>query len=190
MKGITRRCTVCKQKNARPNEHFMNTLPSFRIEQGNPHFFRSFVDFFRSIYVKRKRSRVKRWGCIFVYMSVWAVNIEFVELLNTDSFIHATQGFINRWGRTSLIIWDCRKIFKVAVKELEIEKLKLDHNKVRNKISQWKFNRYSIHPFHHTWEGCRKGWFEQSRKLCLLLSRIRSWLIFKCWHYSVKSRII
>ena len=70
MNDITRRCTVCKQQNARPNEPFVNTLPSFRIEQGNPHFFRSVVDFFGPIYVKRKRSKVKRWGCIFVCMSV------------------------------------------------------------------------------------------------------------------------
>ena len=60
VKQIGRRCMVCKQRKARPNEPFMSTLPSFRVEQGNPPFFRSGNDFFRPIYVKQKRSRVKR----------------------------------------------------------------------------------------------------------------------------------
>ena len=60
VKQIERRCMVCKQGKARPNEPFMSTLPSFRVEQGNPPFFRSGNDFFRPIYVKQKRSRVKR----------------------------------------------------------------------------------------------------------------------------------
>ena len=51
---------VCKQRKARPNEPFMSTLPLFRIKQGNPPFFWSSVDFFGPIYLKQKRSRVKK----------------------------------------------------------------------------------------------------------------------------------
>ena len=82
----------------------MSTLPSFRVEQGNPPFFKSGVDFFGPIYVKQKRSRVKRWGCIFVCMSVQAMHIELAESLDTDSFINAMQRFIKRRGRPSLIV--------------------------------------------------------------------------------------
>ena len=95
VKQIARGCMVCKQRKARPNEPFMSTLPSFRVEQGNPPFFKSGVDFFGPIYVKQKRSRVKRWGCIFVCISVRAVHIKLAESLDTDSFTNAMQRFIN-----------------------------------------------------------------------------------------------
>ena len=102
--------------------------PSFRVEQGNPPFFRSGIDFFEPIYVKQKRSRVKKWDCIFVCMSVRAVHIELAESLDTDSFINAMQRFINRRGHPSLIVSDCGTNFKGAVNELEMETSKLDHN--------------------------------------------------------------
>ena len=51
VKHIARGCMVCKRRKARPNEPFMSTLPSFRVEQGNPPFFKSGVDFFGAIYV-------------------------------------------------------------------------------------------------------------------------------------------
>ena len=122
----------------------MSTLPSFRAEQGNASFSRSGVDFFGLIYVKHKRSRVKRWGCIFVYMSVPAVHIELAKSLNTDSSISTTQRFINRRGCPSLIVLDCGTNFKGTVNELEIKTLKLDHSKVDNEMAhqkiQWLFN--------------------------------------------------
>ena len=55
VKQIGRGCMICKRRKARPNEPFMSTLPSFRVEQGNPLFFKSGVDFFGPIYVKQKR---------------------------------------------------------------------------------------------------------------------------------------
>ena len=156
VKHISRRCMVCKRRKARPNEPFMSTLPSFRVEQGNPPFFKSGVDFFGPIYVKQKRSRVKRWGCIFVCMSVRAVHIELAESLDTDSFINAMQRFINRRGRPSLIVSDCGTNFKGAVNELEMETSKLDHNKVGNKMAhqkiQWLFNPPSSPHMGGSWE--------------------------------------
>ena len=126
VKQIGRGCMICKQRNARPNESFMSKLPLFRVEQINPPFLRSDVDFFRSTYVKQRRSRVKRLGCIFVCMSVRAVDIELVESLDTDSFINAMQRFINQRGRPSLIASDCGTNIKGAVNEFEIETLTLD----------------------------------------------------------------
>ena len=75
---------VCKQRKARPNEPFMSTLPSFRVEQGNLPFFGSGVDFFGPISIKQKRSRVKRWSCIFACMSAQTVHSELSESLDTD----------------------------------------------------------------------------------------------------------
>ena len=66
VKQIGRNCMICKRRKAKPNESFMSSLPSFRVEQGNHPFFRSGIDFFGSIYVKQQRSRVKRWDCIFL----------------------------------------------------------------------------------------------------------------------------
>ena len=120
VKQIGKGCMICKRIKARPNEPFMSTLPSFKVKQGNPPFFRSGVDFYGQIYLKQKRLRVKRWGWIFISMSVRAVHIELAESLDTDSFINAMQGLINLRGRTSLIVLDCETNFKGAVNELEI----------------------------------------------------------------------
>ena len=100
-------CIVCKRRKARPNELFMSPLLSFRVKQGNPPFFRSGIDLFGPTYAKQKRSRVKRWGCIFVCLSVRVVHIDLAESLDTDSFINAMQRFISRRGRPSLIVSDC-----------------------------------------------------------------------------------
>ena len=51
-------------------------------------------------------------------MSVCAMHIELAELLDTDYFINALQGFINRRGRPSLIVPDFGTNLKGAVNEL------------------------------------------------------------------------
>ena len=156
VKQIGRGCMVCKRRKAKPNEPFMSALPSFRVEQGNPPFFKCGVDFFGPIAVKQKRSRVKRWGCIFVCMSVREVHIELVESLDTDSFINAMQRFINRRGRPSLIVSDCGTNFRGAVNELQIQISKFDHSKVGNKMAkqqfQWLFNPPSSPHMGGVWE--------------------------------------
>ena len=106
-------------------------------------------------------------------MSVWAVHIELEESLDTYSFIYAMLRFINQGGLPSLLVSDFGTNFKGAVNEIKTETLKLDHSKVGNKMTQKKIQRLcSIHPFHHTWEGYRKEWFKQSKKLCLLSLKI------------------
>ena len=134
----------------------MSILPLFRVEQGNPSFFRSGVDLFWPIHVKQKRSRVKRWVCIFVCMLVWAAYIDMVESWDNDSFINAIQKFINPRGCPSLIVSDCVIDFKGGVNELEIETLKLDHCKVGNKMAhlkiQWLFNPPSSPHMGGLWE--------------------------------------
>ena len=115
VKHIGRGCMVCTWRKTRQNESLMGTLPLLRVEQGNPPFFRSDVDFFGPIYVMLKRPRVKRWGCIFVCMSAWAVHIELAESLDTDSFINAMQRLFNQWGCLSLIVSDCGANFEGEV---------------------------------------------------------------------------
>ena len=115
IKHIGRGCMVCTWRKTRQNESLMGTLPLLRVEQGNPPFFRSDVDFFGPIYVMLKRPRVKRWGCIFVCMSAWAVHIELAESLDTDSFINAMQRLFNQWGCLSLIVSDCGANFEGEV---------------------------------------------------------------------------
>ena len=151
----------------------MSTLPSFRVEQGNPPFSRSGVDFFGPIYVKQKRSRVKRWSWIFVCMSVWAVHIQLTESLDSDSFINAMQRFINRRKCPSLILLDCG-ILKVQLMTLRLRHQSLITVKLAMKWLIRKFNGCLIHPLHCTWEDRGKEWFERSRKLFMVLSRIES----------------
>ena len=122
---------------------------------GNPPFSRSGVDFFGSIYLKQKRSKLKRLGCNFVCKSIRVIHIELVESLDTDCFIGVMQRFINQRRRPFLIVPDRGTHFRGAVNELQIEVSKFDHIKIGSKFSvqqiQWMFSLPSSVNIGGTW---------------------------------------
>ena len=87
---------------------------------GNPPLSRSGVDFFGPIYLKQKRSKLKRLGCNFVCKSIRVIHIELVESLDTDCFIGAMQRFINQRRTPFLMVSDGGTHFRGAVNELQI----------------------------------------------------------------------
>ena len=111
---------------------------------GNPPLSRSGVDFFGPIYLKQKRSKLRRLGCNFVCKSIRVIHIELVESLDTDCFIGAMQRFINQRRRPFLMVSDGGTHFRGAVNELQIEVSKFDHIKIGSKFSvqqiQWMFS--------------------------------------------------
>ena len=65
----------------------MAKLPEERISPHEPPFMYVGVDYFGPIEVKQRRSRVKRWGCLFACLTVRAIHVEAAHSLNTDSKI-------------------------------------------------------------------------------------------------------
>ena len=82
----------------------MADLPEDLITPGKPPFSYVGIDFFGALYVKRGRSEVKRYGCIFTCLSIRAIHIEITNSLDTSSFLNALRRFIARRGRPGAIM--------------------------------------------------------------------------------------
>lgn len=80
-------CVSCRRRNVPPLQQVMADLPKERLIPYQPPFTYTCLDFFGLFYVKRSRSAVKVYGCVFVCFSSQAVHIEDVSSLEMDTFI-------------------------------------------------------------------------------------------------------
>jgi len=126
-------CFECRRRNAQPCEQMMAGLPSDRLTPDKPPFSYVGVDFFGPLQVKRGRTIVKRYGCLFTCLVMRAVHIEIAHTLETSSFIDALHRFINRRGKPLLMRSDNGTNFKGGEREL------------RESIQEW--NQQAIHEF-------------------------------------------
>lgn len=133
VRRAARDCTVCKRLLASPLEQKMGDLPADRVTPGKAPFTYVGVDYFGPFLVKRGRSRVKRYGCIFTCLTIRAIHIEIANSLDTDSFINALQRFMCRRGQPELIRSDNGTNFVGAERDL------------RRVLTNW--NRGAIHEF-------------------------------------------
>lgn len=137
-------CVDCKKRNARPGKQMMAPLPAARLVPSEPPFTRVGVDYFGPLSVKQGRSRVKRYGCLFTCLSVRAVHVEIAHTLESDSFICAYQRFVARRGVPKEIFSDNGTNFKGAERELREALLRLNQDKIGNRLRrdevQWHFN--------------------------------------------------
>ena len=85
---------------------------------------------FRSFTVKRARSELKRYGCLFTCLTTRAVHLEVSCTLDTDSFINALQRLIARRGKPSEIRSDNGSNFVGGLRKL------------RQAISEWNSNGF------------------------------------------------
>ena len=76
----------------------MADLSSGRLQVDKPPFLHVEVDYFWHFLVTQRRSKVKRYGCIFTCLTVRAVHLEISHNLTTDSFINALRRFLARRG--------------------------------------------------------------------------------------------
>ncbi|XP_077966576.1 uncharacterized protein LOC144420798 [Styela clava] len=90
------KCVTCRKANTRQGEQLMAELPSARLKVGQPPFYSTGIDFFGPYLIKRGRSEIKRYGCIFTCLTTRAVHIELAEVLSTDAFINALRRFMAR----------------------------------------------------------------------------------------------
>ena len=72
----------------------MVDLPSDRLTRDDPPFTHAGIDFFGPLYLKRGRSILKHYGCLFTCLTMRATHIEVTQSLDTDSFINALRRFV------------------------------------------------------------------------------------------------
>ena len=151
-------CTQCRFWRSPTVEQKMANLPDDRIAPCEPPFTKVGTDYFGPIYVKRGRSTVKRYGCIFTCLAMRAVHIEVANSLDTSSFINALRRFIACRGQPTEIRSDNGTNFQGAEKELREEIAKWNQQSIREFLLQkeikWIFNPPAASHHGGVWERC------------------------------------
>jgi hypothetical protein len=156
VRQVIKACTTCRRHFSPPLQQKMSDLPRDRITAENPPFTHVGIDCFGPFEVKRGRSQIKRYGCIFVCLASKAVHIEVAHSLDTDSFINAVQRFIARRGPPRELRSDNGSNFVGAEKELreaisEWNQVRID-SFLKQKEIQWRFNPPAASHMGGIWE--------------------------------------
>ncbi|KAJ8023742.1 hypothetical protein HOLleu_36272 [Holothuria leucospilota] len=156
VRKIIGKCLACRKRNALPGQQYMADLPVSQVTADKPPFSSVGIDLFGPFLVKRGRSLVKKWGCIFTCLAIRAVHIELVDSMDTDSFINALRRFVSRRGQPERIFSDNGTNFKAADKELREALAGLDENKIRRHLRtkgiEWSFNPPTASHIGGVWE--------------------------------------
>ena len=138
----------------------MSNVPVVRIEDNVTPFTKTGVDYFGPFSIKLFRRTVKRWICLFTCLSVRAVYIEIVQLLDTQSCLNAVHRFIARRGKSKTIISDNGTNFVGAANELKAAFKELNHSEMQRNLAQngkqWTFNPPAAPHFGGAWESLVK----------------------------------
>ena len=115
-----------------------------------PPFTYTRLDFFGPFHVKRGRSLVKVYGCLFVCFNSRAIHIEDVGSLETDAFIQALRRFISVRGSPPKIWSDNGTNFTGAGKELSRSIQDLDDGTIRRELHRYEtdWNRCAVPDWH------------------------------------------
>ena len=128
------------------------------LKPGQPPFSHVGIDYFGPFMVKQGRSQVKRYGCIFMCLTITAVHIEIAHSLDTDSFINALRRFIARRGKPVLVRTDNGTNFVSGEKELRTCVQKWNRQRIHEYLLQQEVRRIFNSPAasHHggIWERC------------------------------------
>ena len=158
VRRVLSRCLSCRRRQRPPENQKMADLPEDRVQDGETPFTRTGVDFFGNFYVKRGRSRVKKYGVLFTCLATRAVHIEVADSMSTDSFICALRRFVSRRGDVRVLRSDRGTNFTGADRELrdEVRKLREKNDRIQRaaldmKID-WKFNPPHASHFGGAWE--------------------------------------
>ncbi|XP_068674398.1 uncharacterized protein [Montipora foliosa] len=143
VRQILSSCLSCRKRNAPPLQQVMADLPKERPIPYQPPFTYTGLDFFGPFYVKRSRSTVKVYGCIFVCFNSRAVHIEDVSSLETDTFIQALVRFISVRGCPKEIWSDNGTNFTGAEKELRLSVQDLNEERIKSELHSREVEWYS-----------------------------------------------
>ncbi|KFD63100.1 hypothetical protein M514_24687, partial [Trichuris suis] len=156
VRRVLGKCLHCRKLSAVPKQIMMSDLPSERLDFHAPAFTNVGIDFFGPFEVIVKRSREKRYGCIFTCLVSRAVHLELTPSLNLNSVSQAVKRFISLRGRPRIIMSDNGSSFVKAAKclrrewsEVDIEGLSASLADLRIK---WKFSPPHGPHFGGAWE--------------------------------------
>ncbi|XP_056603915.1 uncharacterized protein LOC130420572 [Triplophysa dalaica] len=149
-------CIQCRKLRARPQVQQMADLPNSRVTPGEPPFTRVGIDYFGPFLVKKARSELKRYGCLFTCLTTRAIHLEVAHTLNTDSFINALQRFIARRGPATEIRSDNGTNFVGGLQELRKAISEWNQQKISDYLLQnnvkWIFNPPAASHMGGVWE--------------------------------------
>jgi len=122
----------------------MAPLPPERVTAGSPPFTCVGVDYMGPILVKRARSQVKRFGCIFTCLATRAIHIEIAHALDTNAFLNAFSRFVARRGGVLRMISDNGSNLVGGERELQEGIRRWNQAHIHKELSQrgiqWHFN--------------------------------------------------
>ena len=154
IKRVLMDCVVCRKLRGKPGVQQMADLPSERV---TPPFSFVGVDCFGPFVVKRGRSQVKRYGCIFTCLTMRAIHIEKLDSLEADSFINGFMRFCARRGVPEKVRSDNGTNFVAGERKLrEAMQSWKDDGKVKAHLLQkeikWEFNPPAASHMGGIWE--------------------------------------
>jgi hypothetical protein len=156
VRRVSGSCIKCKRLFANPGCQMMADHLQERLEAYNPPFTFTGLDCFGPFIVKRGRSEVKRYGCIFTCLNTRAVHLEKLQSLDTDSFLNALRRFISRRGTPKKVWSDNGSNFVGAKGELARSMSQIDANKLQNYALKmqfdWHFNPPCASHMGGSWE--------------------------------------
>ena len=156
VKRKVHQCIRCKRNYGKTETQKMANLPESRVTPYEPCFTRVGVDYFGPFIVKRGRSELKRYGCVFTCFATRAIHIEIAFTLDTDSFLNALDRFIARRGEPREIWSDNGTNFVGACKELkraiqEWNQAKISAHLLKREVD-WHFNPPAASHMGGVWE--------------------------------------
>ncbi len=141
-------CLQC-QLSHKPSK--WQTYLTLEVTPGEPPFTRVGIDYFGPFLVKKARSELKRYGCLFTCLTTRAIHLEVAHTLDTNSFINALQRFIARRGPPTEIRSDNGTNFVGGLRELrkaigEWNQQKISDYLLQNNV-KWIFNLFGSDKF-------------------------------------------
>lgn len=137
VKKALKLCIHCRNLKAQPVPPRMAPLPAARVTSHNPPFHYCGVDYFGPLYIRERRSTVRRWVALFTCLTTRAVHLELVNSLSSDAYILAFRRFVARRSEPAVMFSDNGSNFCGAVAELRdsVRRLNADE-KFRNFLSK------------------------------------------------------
>ena len=139
---VVSKCINCKRYTRKFLQQQMSDLPSVRQQTNQPAFYSTGCDIAGPFNIRRARSEVKRYLCVFTCMTSRAVHFETMESLESQSFLQAFRRFIARRGPIFGLKTDNATTFKGADREIR-EAILEWNDTVRDTLRQagikWEF---------------------------------------------------
>jgi transposase InsO family protein len=156
VKKVKHNCFTCRKLFAKPAVQRMADLPNERVQPDKAPFAHTGMDCFGPFIVRRGRSEVKRYVCLFTCFAIRAVHLEKVDSLDTDSFLNALRRFIARRGYPLTLHSDNATNFVGGKRELsksvnDLDVQQIEKFCVMNNI-EWSFNPPCASHMGGTWE--------------------------------------